>query len=272
EMMRGRFDLVGALTSTLGMGAFVYGIINAGERSWSNALTIWPVIAGLVVLSAFVVNEWKARQPIMPLRLFASRERSGAAAARLLFAGTMIAFFFFTTQLFQGVYGWTPLQAGLGFLPMTVVQFVSSLFVSRLTRRLGSAPLLVAGLLLVTAGMIWMTRITAEPSFLLGAVGPLILLGLGQGIAFGPLTSAGVAGAQPKDAGAASGVVNTAHQLGSTLGVAILTTVAAGATTLESRIVDAYIGGSVMLAIAFLAALVLIVPGERGQRHQALVE
>ncbi|WP_129658346.1 MFS transporter [Rothia halotolerans] len=272
ETVRGRFDLVGALTSTLGMGAFVYGIVNAGERGWADPLTLWPILAGLAVLAVFVVNEWKAGQPIMPLRLFASRQRSGAAIARLLFAGTMIAFFFFTTQLFQGVYGWTPLQAGLGFLPMTVVQFASSLFVTRLTRRFGNALLLVGGLLLVTAGMIWMTQITAETPFLAGAVGPLILLGLGQGVAFGPLTSAGVAGARSEDAGAASGLVNTAHQLGSTLGVAVLTAAAAGAATLEGRVVDAYIGGSVMLGIAVLAALILIVPGERGRGRRTSVE
>lgn len=269
ETTRGRFDLFGAVASTLGMGAFVYGIINAGETGWAAPLTIWPIIGGLVVLAAFVVNEWKARQPIMPLRLFASAERSGAAIARLLFAGTMIAFFFFTTQLFQGVYGWTPLQSGLGFLPMTVVQFVSSLFVSRLTRGFGNAPLLTTGLALVAIGMAWMAQITAETPFLVGAVGPMILLGLGQGVAFGPLTSAGVAGARAEDAGAASGLVNTAHQLGSTLGVAILTAAAAGADTLEDRVVDAYTGGTIMLGVAALAALVLIVPSEIAHRRKA---
>lgn len=262
DTVRGRFDLTGAITSTLGMGALVYGIINAAESGWADPMTTWPMMTGMVVLVVFVLNEWRAKQPIMPLRLFASLERSGAAIARLLFAGTMIAFFFFTTQLFQGVYGWTPLQAGLGFLPMTIVQFASSLFVARLTRRFGSAPLVVAGLALVLAGMAWMAQITADTAFLIGAVGPLVLLGLGQGIAFGPLTSAGVAGARSEDAGAASGLVNTAHQLGSTLGVAVLTAAAAGATTLEQRVVDAYTGGTVLLAITVAAALVLVLPGE----------
>jgi EmrB/QacA subfamily drug resistance transporter len=268
DTIKGRFDLVGAAASTLGMGAFVYGIINAGERGWSDPMTLWPILVGALVLAVFVVNEWKATQPIMPLRLFASAERSGAAIARLLFAGTMIAFFFFTTQFFQGVYGWTPLQAGLGFLPMTLVQFSASLLVSRLTRRVGGAPLVVVGLTLVTAGMAWITQLDSQTSFLYGAVGPLILLGLGQGLTFGPLTSAGVAGAQSQDAGAASGLVNTAHQLGSTLGVAVLTAAAAGATTLEQRVVDAYTGGTIMLAGAVIAALVLIVPSEMRSRKR----
>lgn len=262
ETVRGRFDIVGAVTSTLGMGAFVYGIINAGEIGWTATQTVWPIVVGVVVLAAFIVNEWRARQPIMPLRLFASAERSGAAVARLLFAGTMIAFFFFTTQFFQGVYGWTPLQAGLGFLPMSLVQFAASLFVSRLTRRFGNAWLVVAGLVIVTVGMAWMTRIDAGTPFIVGAVGPLILLGLGQGIAFGPLTSAGVAGARADDAGAASGLVNTAHQLGSTVGIAVLTAVAAGAVTLQEHVVDAYIGATIMLVVAVVASVAFILPAE----------
>lgn len=263
---RGRFDVPGAILSTVGMGALVYGIIEAGERGWADPVTVVSLAVGVVVLACFVRNESRTAQPIMPLRLFASRERSGAAVARLMFAGTMIAFFFFTTQFFQGVYGWTPLQAGLGFLPMTLVQFVSSLFVSRLTRRLGNATLVTAGLALVLVSLIWISQLTAETSFLAGAVGPLVLIGLGQGVAFGPLTAAGIAGARVEDAGAASGLVNTAHQLGSTLGVAILTSVAASAPTLEARVTDAYTGGAVMLAIALAAALALIVPSVLARR------
>lgn len=265
----GRFDLAGAITSTLGMGALVFGIINAGDHGWQSPLTVWPIVIGAVVLVVFVLNEWKARQPIMPLRLFASRERTGAAIARLLFAGTMIAFFFFTTQYFQGVYGWTPLQAGLGFLPMTVVQFASSLFVPRLTRRFGNAPLLVTGLALVTAGIAWIAQLGPQESFAAGILGPLLLIGLGQGFAFGPLTAAGISGARPEDAGAASGLVNTAHQLGSTLGVAVLTTVAAGAATLAGHITAAYAGATVLMVIALVASLALIVPSELAARRRA---
>lgn len=268
ETIKGRFDLLGAVASTLGMGAFVYGIINTADRGWTDPRTLGPILAGLVVIAVFVVNEWKARQPIMPLRLFASAQRSGAAIARLLFAGTIIAFLFFTTQFFQGVYGWTPLRAGLGFLPMTIVQFGSSLLVSRLTHRFGGAPLVVAGLAIVLAGMAWISQISADVPFVLGAVGPLVLLGLGQGLTFGPLTSAGVAGARPEDAGAASGLVNTAHQLGSTLGVAVLTAAAAAAPSLAQRVVDAYTGGAIMLAVAVAAAAVLILPAEIRSRRR----
>ncbi len=266
---RGRFDLIGALTSTLGMGGLVYGIVAAGEHGWTSPAGLVPIAAGLVVLAVFVADQARAVQPILPLRLFASRERSGAAIARLLFAGTMIAFFFFTTQFLQGVYGWNPLQAGLAFLPMTVVQFGFSLLVPRWTARFGNATLLATGLGFVLAGLVWMTQIEAGTSYWTDVAAPMVLIGLGQGLAFGPLTAAGIAGARPGDAGAASGLVNTAHQLGSTLGVAVLTTVAAGATTLARRVGDAYLGATVMLAVALITVLVLVVPADRARTRPA---
>ncbi|MCR6688618.1 MFS transporter [Cellulomonas sp.] len=220
-----------------------------------------------MVLAAFVLNEWRARQPIMPLRLFASAERSGAAIARLLFAGAGIAFFFFTTQFLQGVYSWTPLQAGVAFLPMTLLQFAVALAVPRLSRRFGNATLVAAGLVLVLAGLTWLSTLTADTGYLAGVAGPLMLIGLGQGLSFGPLTGAGIAGAAPEDAGAASGLVNTAHQLGSTLGVAVLTAAGAGAVTLTGQVTAAYTGGAVMLAVSLLAVLSLVLPAETARRR-----
>lgn len=264
---RGRFDLTGAITSTLGMGALVFGIVEAGERGWSALSTLVAIAAGGVVLAAFVLNEWRARQPIMPLRLFASAERSGAAIARLLFAGAGIAFFFFTTQFLQGVYGWTPLQAGVAFLPMTLLQFAVALAVPRLSRRFGNATLVAAGFVPVLAGLAWLSALTVDTGYLAGVAGPLMLIGLGQGLSFGPLTGAGIAGAAPEDAGAASGLVNTAHQLGSTLGVAVLTAAGAGAVTLTGQVTTAYTGGAVMLAVSLLAVLSLVLPAETARRR-----
>lgn len=266
--VRGTFDLPGAIMCTIGMGALVYGIINIGASTRGNAITIWSIVIGTILLVAFIVNEWNAPQPIMPLRLFASAQRSGAVVARMLFAGTMIAFFFFTTQYFQGIYHWSPLQAGLGFLPMSLIQFGSSLLVPRLTRRFGSAPLLVTGLVLVTGGMVWLTQLSDSTTFMIGFFGPLILLGLGQGIAFGPMTAVGIAGVNAEDAGAASGLVNTAHQLGSTLGIAILTAVAAGSETLTGQVSLSYVGSTVMLIIAVIVSAAVILPAEMIERRQ----
>ena len=260
---RGAFDLTGAATSTLGMGGLVYGIIRGGQDGWSSPGTLGPIVAGLALLGVFALVEWRAHQPVLPLRLFASAERSGAAAVRLLFAGTAMAFFWFTSQWFQGVLGWTPLQAGLGFLPLSLVQFGFSLLVPRLTRRVGDAGLVLAGLVLVGLGMVWMTQLEPSQSFLAGMVAPLMLIGAGQGLAFGPMTSVGIVGARPEDSGAASGLVNTAHQLGSTLGIAVLTAVAAGAVGQPAQILAAWRGGVVLLALAVLITAVVILPGRR---------
>src|SRR5699024_4267388 len=164
----------------------------------------------------------------------------------------------FGTPYFPGVYGWSPLMAGLGFLPMSLVQLTVFLSVPPPAGRFGNTALVTTGLVIATAGMGWITQIRPDSSFMVGTAGPLILLGIGQGIAFGPLTAAGSAGARTEDAGAASGLVNTAHQLGSTLGVAVLTSVAAGAVSFEDQVVGSFMGGTVMLGLAVLATAALI--------------
>ena len=148
----------------------------------------------------------------------------------MLFLGAMIGFFFFfTTQFLQGVYGWRPLEAGLGFLPMTEVNFVVAMAVPRLTTRVGNAALLVTGVAVTTVGMAWLSTLQPGGPYLAAIALPMVLIGIGQGLAFAPLTSAGIAGVTARDAGAASGLVNTAHQLGSALGLGILVAVAASA-------------------------------------------
>jgi EmrB/QacA subfamily drug resistance transporter len=265
----GRFDLIGALCSTLGMGSLVFGIVNAADAGWTAPTTLTALAAGGVLLSVLVVNEWRAKQPIMPLQLFASRERSAAYAARMLFAGTMIAFFYFTTQFLQGVYHYTPFQAGIAFFPMTVVNFFVALFVPRLTQRFGNAVLLAVGLALTLAGIAWLSQITAATPYLTGVALPMVLLGVGQGLAFGPLTAAGISGTTADDAGAASGLVNTAHQLGSSLGVGILVTASAGAASLAESTATAYTGGTFMLSAAVVVVLAFVVPAEIAARRTA---
>lgn len=246
---RGRFDSVGAILSTLGMAGIVYGLLDSH---------FMVVLGGMVLLVLFVLNEWKATQPIMPLRLFNHRVRSSAAVVRLLFAGTMIAFFFFTTQLFQEVFGWGALEAGIGFLPMTVIQFAVSLQVPRLAQKYGNSVVLLAGFLSVTVGMVWLAFLQPTSTYLSGVVGPLVLLGLGQGLGFGPLTAVGIIDVEKRNAGAASGMVNTAHQLGSTLGVAVLTALAAHETTQVGHVIAAYRGGAVMVAMGLVLVAVFI--------------
>lgn len=271
---RGRFDVFGALSATLGVGALVFGIINTVDAGWTSPVTVTAVTAGVVLLIVFVLIERRAAQPIMPLRLFASRRRTGAYVARFLYLGAMIAFFFFTTQFLQEVLGFDPLQAGLGFLPMTAVNFAVALAIPRLAVRLpGSVPLLT-GILLTLAGMFWLSRVGADSAYLTGVALPMIAIGAGQGLAFAPLTSFGIIGAATSDTGAASGLVNTFHQVGTCLGLGIA--VAAAATVpatgsavahLAAQVSAALTTGSVLLLLALAVTAALILPADLAARR-----
>ena len=267
----GRFDLVGSLTATLGVGALVFAIVHSAEAGWLSPPTITAVVTGIVLLVVLVVGEGRVAQPIMPLRLFASRVRVGAYAARFLYLGAMIGFFYFTTQYLQGVLGLSPVEAGLAFLPMTVVNFAVAMAIPHLTPRLGNARLLAAGTALTLVGMAWLSRLGESTPYLTAVALPMVLIGAGQGLAFAPMTSAGIAGVDRADAGAASGLVNTAHQLGSALGLGVLVAVAAGAgadaatpaAALTAQVATAITAGSVLLALGLVVVVALVVPGSR---------
>lgn len=271
ERRPGAFDLTGAVTSTLGMVALVYGFVHAASAGWGDTVTVASFAAGVTLLVAFILNELRAEQPITPLRLFASRERSGAYVARLLVVGAMFSSFFFMTQFLQGVLHYNPLQAGLAFLPMTAVMFSMVQVVPRLTARVGSMPVLIGGLALALTGMFWMSHLSDTTAFFPGIALPLALLGTGMGMALTPLTGAGIAGVAPADAGAASGVVNVAQQLGGSLGLGILVTVFAsaersaggGATHALAQGVSSALTGSAILLALGLSVVLVVMHGER---------
>ncbi|GEK80825.1 MFS transporter [Agrococcus baldri] len=261
---RGRFDIVGALSATLGVGAIVFGIIHSTEGGWADPLTIAALAAGALLLVVLVVTESRVTQPIMPLHLFSSRLRSGAYAARFLYLGSMIGFFFFLTQYMQGELGFSPLEAGIGFLPMTIVNFAVAMALPPIARRIGETIPLVVGVAATLAGMTWLSVLDPAAGYLWGIGAPMVLIGIGQGLAFGPLTSAGVAGTSAADAGAASGLVNTFHQLGMALGLGILVAVAHGAASagadLAGEVSAALAAGSGLLALCLIVCLACIVP------------
>ncbi|MBI4941787.1 MAG: MFS transporter [Actinobacteria bacterium] len=269
--IRGRFDVVGALCATAGTGALVFAIIESAGSGWTSPRVVVALTAGIALLAALVVNEARVEQPVMPLRLFRSRERSGAYAARMLYMGAMIGFFYFTTQLMQDAFGFTPLQAGLGFLPMSLVNFAVAMAVPRLVARVGNAVLLTGGVALTLAGMVWLSRAGADASYLGAVAAPMVLVGIGQGMAFAPLTAAGIAGVSPQDAGAASGLLNTAHQIGMALGLGVLVTLSAhagsGAATsaaaVAARFGTALTGASALLAACLLVAVGVLLPARR---------
>jgi len=155
-----KLDIAGALTSTAGMSAVVYAFINAASNGWANRVTIGTFVAGAALLALFGVIETRAEEPITPLWLLRDRSRVASYLARLLLVGGMFGMFFFLTQFVQDVLKFSPLEAGLSFVPMTGVLLATSRLAPRLVPRFGGKPLLVAGLLPVVAGMAWLSQVT----------------------------------------------------------------------------------------------------------------
>jgi len=221
----GRFDLAGAVTSTLGMASLVYGFVRAASDGWGDTGTALSFIVGVALLAMFVMVELRAEQPITPLHLFASRQRSASYVARLLLVGGMFGMFFFLTQYLQLVRDYSPLKAGFAFLPMTVALFASVRTVPKLIPRVGGMRFLLSGIALGLLSMVWLTRISAGTQYFPSIMVPMTLLGLGLGVAMIPLTNMAMVGVEPRDAGAASGLVNVMQQVGGSLGLGLLVTV-----------------------------------------------
>jgi EmrB/QacA subfamily drug resistance transporter len=221
----GQFDLTGAITSTGGMTALVYAFIRAAASGWGDRVAVAAFAVAVLLLGLFLVTEARARQPITPLRLFADLGRSGSYLARLLLVAGMFGMFFFLTQFVQEILGFSPLAAGVAFLPLTLTVFGVSRAAPRLIPRFGGTRLMLAGMLPVIAGMAWLAQVSAGTSYLAGILVPMLLLGTGMGLVFVPLTAASLAGVAPADSGAASSMVNVMQQVGGSLGLAILVTV-----------------------------------------------
>lgn len=267
ELHSGQFDIIGAFSSTLGMTALVYSIVRSASVGWTDHITLFTLALGLILLTGFVLNEKYASQPIMPLHLFANAERTGAYIARLLYLGGMVGFWFFMTQYFQGVLNFSSSEAGMAFLPTTIVNFLVGISVPKLAKRFSNSFLLTAGLIMTMLGMAWLSYVCAEQFAFWFLSLPMVLIGAGQGMVLAPLTVSGVKGVTHEDAGAASGIINTAHQLGSSLGLGVLVVVFATANSEQSdlitlmahRISYTLAFGSAVLALTLLIVITLII-------------
>ena len=268
--VEGKFDVIGAITSTVGVALLVYGLVNAAEAGWLDRVTLATLALSVVVLGVFLWHEGRVEVPILPLRLLRSRERSAAYLARMLYVGSIVSFFFFGTQYMQRVLGYTALQAGLGFLPMTLVQFVAAMAVPRITRVLGGVQMLMGSLLVIGAGLFWLANAGANASIWQLAL-PMVLIGIGNGGAMAPLTTSGVRGVQASDQGAASGLVNVAHQLGGSIGLSMLIVLfaasadpqLAGTVKMSHQVSMVFIGAALMNVLALVLTTVFILPANR---------
>jgi len=201
---QGAFDLAGALSATVGLSLLVLGIVRTDVTGWGSAQTLGLIGAGICVLAMFVVIEGRfAKQPLMPLRIYHSRRLTAANVVVLLVGATTFGMWFFVSLYLQQVLGYSPIRAGLAFLPMCLVIVVGSTVASRWVSRIGTKPLLVAGLISLTLGVLWFSRITPDGTYLGDVLGASLLTALGIGLSFVPATIAAVAGVARSEAGLA---------------------------------------------------------------------
>jgi Na+/melibiose symporter-like transporter len=231
----GRFDITGALTSTTGVASLVYGFVRAAEEGWRDGVTLGAFGAAVVLLAAFVLNESRVGDPITPLRMFADRNRSGTYLIMLSLAAAMFGMFFFIVLFVQDVLGYSPITAGLAFLPVTVAIVAGAGVSQRLLPTVGPKPFMVAGSLTAGVGMAWLTFVDPDSGYLDGVLGPMLFFGFGMGLNFVTLTLTAVSGVAQHEAGAASGLLNATQQVGGSLGLSILMTVFGTASREEAE-------------------------------------
>ena len=220
KKVEGKLDWLGSILSVLGITALVYGINGASHP-------VPMVMTGILLLILFVWQEKVSKHPITPLKLFKDRERSSAYIARFFFLGAMISYFFLTPQAMQQVYHFTPLMAAVGFLPETLPQFVFATLVSRLNEKFTNTQILIAGTVITLAGLVFAAVVGIQAGYWWSVAIPMVIIGIGQGFTLSPLTVAGVANTDREIAGSASGVVNMVHQIGSSVGLSIITALTA---------------------------------------------
>jgi predicted MFS family arabinose efflux permease len=225
ERQHGHFDVVGAITCTVGVTGVVLGLVEAGSDGWTSPVTLVALIGGIIVFARFLHHESRAGEPIMPLRLLTHATRNSANASRALLYAGFYGLFYFMAQFLQDVQGYSPLRAGLAFVPMPAAVFLASQLTSRvLLRRLPEKAVMMLGSTIAIIGLALATQVGAHTGYSYIMV-CLVVIGAGSGMSLVALTSASLADVEPEIAGAASGLVNVSQQLGAAIGLAILVTV-----------------------------------------------
>jgi EmrB/QacA subfamily drug resistance transporter len=289
DRTRRRLDVPGALLITASMTALVYGLEQAPDSGWVSAATLSWLVAAALLLAAFVTVERRATAPLVPLAFLAHRGRAAGYVMMLTLGGAMLSILYFLTQFLQNVLHYSALTAGVAYLPVPVIVGTMGWLVSRVIGRTGVRPFLLVGPLAVVAGMMWASMLSPHANYL-DVFGPLVLVGLGQGFSFVPLTLNAVASVGDSRAGLASGLLNTSQQLGASVALAAIVSVSAtsvahylaahanaanAATHLAASIqgfrVSMY-GGAIASAVAFLAALALPRVGATVREDPELIE
>ncbi|WTW94087.1 MFS transporter [Streptomycetaceae bacterium NBC_01309] len=222
-----RFDIPGAVTSTVGVSALVYGFIRAAEKSWTDTVTVTAFVLAVVFIAAFIVIELRTREPLLPLRLFLNKTRTGGYAVMMLAGAGMMSTFFFLTLFMQedSLLDLSPVLAGTAYLPLTVGVITSAQFTSRLITTKGPRPFLIVGPLIAGIGLLWLSFLETDSTYWTGILPGVLLMGMGMGAVFVSIMTTATAGIAPEEAGIGSAVLNVTQQIGGTIGLAVLATI-----------------------------------------------
>jgi predicted MFS family arabinose efflux permease len=259
-----RLDAPGALLVTVATGSLIYGLIEAGDSGWGDSATVLPLIAAGLLYGGFAAVERASRAPLMDLRMFARRPVLAGAILMLVATALLIAYFFLGSVYLQHVRGFSPLKTGLLFLPVAVATGLGAHLGSRLVGRIGSRAVAVAGMAIAAAGSLPLIRLSAEGSVYTGLLPGFAVASVGLGTVFVTATTTALGMVEHHEAGLASGVVNTFHEVGGSIGVAVVSTVAAAG--IEARSVggftDAFTVCALAAAVSAVAALGLVPRGK----------
>jgi predicted MFS family arabinose efflux permease len=266
------FDIPGALTSTVGVTALVYGVIRAAEENdWADGLVVTSLVAAVVLLVAFVVIETRTARPLMPLRLFANRNRSGSYVVMMLAGAGMMAAFFFITMFMQEVLDYSALQAGTAYLPLCAGVITAAQFASRFLPVAGPRVLLTTGASLAGLSLLYLSFLEPDSGYVTHLLPSMVGMGLGMGTVFVSIMATAVSGIAPEDAGIGSAMLNVTQQIGGTIGFSALVTVsttvmnnriesnpAAGMSAVTDGWTTALLVAACLLAVAAVAAFTVL--------------
>jgi EmrB/QacA subfamily drug resistance transporter len=238
--VRGNFDLPGAITGSLGLAALVYGLSAAATTSngvshWGDTKVIVSLVAAVVLLLSFGLIEARSRHALVPPRVLASRDRTGAYLISLCVGTAMFGMFFFMTIFVQQVWGYSPVRSGVAYLPMVATILVGAGLSSQLVARIGARLMITVGPLIAAGGMFWLAQLSEHSTYVGGLLGPMMITGFGMGLTFVPLSLVSLVRVPDKDAGVASSLLNTGQQVGGAIGLAILGTIAWSAVSSNSK-------------------------------------
>ena len=264
------FDLPGAALVTAGLSSLVYAITQAGQEGWLAGRTIGFAVASLALLAGFVGWELRHPEPLMRFGLLRTKTVAGANVAGFIMGTAMFSMFLMLTLYMQQVLGYSAMETGVAYLAVAGTAIIWSAVAAQLVTRIGVKPVLVSGMTFLTAGLIFFTQVSVGGSYVTDLLPGFLLIGVGIGFSFVPITIAALAGVEPAEAGLASGLINTSQQIGGALGIAALSTIAtsrtedavSAGTGVPSALVDgftnAFVAGAIIAGIGIVAALTLI--------------